>query len=366
MVLITRHVKINIQIEFVLISIQLNFTFKNLRSFVLAIWLIYFPESPKFLAEHDERELSLEILMKVFRINTGRSEKEYKVTGVKKISFASVHKIHSHLYVTVKKLRLYKSKELKLLLKAAARYTGKLFSEKYLLRTIFLFGIQFGLTCSYYTLMLWFPELFNRYKIFHMIKGYSNVSICEISKELIKRSDEVEKIQSETAIDNDVYTETLYLGLACLPLSLLFPFIVHRVGSRLLLGIGLAFDSLAVFLILFAKTELQNLILSCVFKLLASISISLLYAITVDLYSAKIRVIAAALGMSIGRCAALLGNVIFGYFIDTVCYLPFITFGILLLISSILTFLLPTPDPKLHFGEEEPRIHRKRSLLSHL
>lgn len=48
-------------------------------SLFLGLWLIVFPESPKFLLEHGESDKALEILTHIFIKNTGKSSEEYPV-----------------------------------------------------------------------------------------------------------------------------------------------------------------------------------------------------------------------------------------------------------------------------------------------
>lgn len=67
---------------------------------------------------------------------------------------------------STRSLKLHKRKDLKVLLKEVRDLTTALCKSPYLRNTLLACGIQFGLTSSYYTLMVWFPELFTRYIIF--------------------------------------------------------------------------------------------------------------------------------------------------------------------------------------------------------
>lgn len=66
----------------------------------------------------------------------------------------------------MRSLKLHKRKDLKVLLKEVKDLTTALCKKPYLKNTLLACGIQFGLTSSYYTLMVWFPELFTRYIMF--------------------------------------------------------------------------------------------------------------------------------------------------------------------------------------------------------
>lgn len=59
-------------------------------------------------------------------------------------------------------LKLLKHKDLKVLCSEVWDLTKQLCRPPYLRNTVLACAIQFGLTSSYYTLMVWFPELFTR------------------------------------------------------------------------------------------------------------------------------------------------------------------------------------------------------------
>lgn len=51
-----------------------------LPSILIGIWLMFFPESPKFLLECGETEAALDILRDIFHSNTGKDPSEYPVS----------------------------------------------------------------------------------------------------------------------------------------------------------------------------------------------------------------------------------------------------------------------------------------------
>lgn len=87
----------------------------------------------------------------------------------------------------MRSLKLHKRKDLKVLLKEVKDLTTALCKKPYLKNTLLACGIQFGLTSSYYTLMVWFPELFTRYIMF----------ICNIFLKRKKRKTKKKKIENK-------------------------------------------------------------------------------------------------------------------------------------------------------------------------
>jgi len=107
-----------------------------------------------------------------------------------------------------------------------------MYREIYNINTILLY-----LTRSYYTLMMWFPELFNRFEKFEQQQPGKDVSVCQVSSVYIEQNgvlNTADLCGSEVA--ESVYTHTLWIGIACIPTSLWMPLCVHRLGAKFFLG----------------------------------------------------------------------------------------------------------------------------------
>lgn len=82
---------------------------------------------------------------------------------------------------SIRTMRLRKPKELRILFSEIWDQTKALCKAPHLRNTIITCAIQFGLTTSYYTLMVWFPELFNRFEEFETAYPGESASVCEVS-----------------------------------------------------------------------------------------------------------------------------------------------------------------------------------------
>lgn len=89
---------------------------------------------------------------------------------------------------------------------------------------------------SYYTLMIWFPELFNRYEEFEHRFPNQSASVCDVSSIVVKDDSNGDPYDCEKIIDESVYTHTLIVGLACIPTSLWLPLCVHKLGAKFFLS----------------------------------------------------------------------------------------------------------------------------------
>ncbi|KAK9754895.1 Sugar transporter [Popillia japonica] len=313
----------------------------SLPSILLGIWLCSFPESPKFLLECGEPDEALEILRDIYKSNTGDSGANYPIRSLREKE-RTLSVVSTQSTKSIRTLRIRKPKELKLLLQEIWMQTKALLKPPHVKYTVITCLIQFGLTSSYYTLMIWFPELFYRFEEFETLYPDSSATVCEVSSIVSNATAvHVRSIECEPIADS-VYLHTLIIGLACIPTSFWLPLCVHRLGAKFFLIFSLLVAAGVTFGLYFVNSSLTNLILSCIFEALTSLGISTVYCVMVDLFPTNLRVMAAALSLTFGRGGALLGNLLFGMLIDQVCIVPIVLFGGLLVGSGLLCFLLPS------------------------
>ncbi|XP_044727137.1 synaptic vesicle glycoprotein 2B-like isoform X2 [Chrysoperla carnea] len=326
-----------------------NFTFASWNLFVaicalpslaIGFWLFAFPESPKFLLECGESEAALDILKDIYVMNTNEPRGTYPVRSLREKARA-LSVISQQSAKSVRSLSIRKPKELRMLLQEIWIQTKALCRPPHLKWTIITCTIQFGLTTSYYTLMIWFPELFYRFEEYEKLHPGETASVCEVSQVVVTNSTTEDVYCDNEPIKNDVFLHTLIIGLACIPTSFWLPLCVHRLGTKFFLVFSLLVAAAVTLGLYFVKSAAQNLILSCIFEALTSLGISTVYCILVDLFPTNLRVMAAALSLTWGRGGALLGNLLFGYLIDLNCVIPIVLFSFLLFVSGLLCFTLP-------------------------
>ncbi|XP_022909422.1 synaptic vesicle glycoprotein 2B-like [Onthophagus taurus] len=318
----------------------------SIPSILLGVWLFFFPESPKFLLDIGEPDAALDILKNIYSSNSGDSASNYPIKSLREKS-RTFSVISSQSNKSIRSLSLRKPKELKMLIAEIWAQTKALCKAPHLKYTIITCLIQFGLTTSYYTLMIWFPELFYRFEEFETMHPGESASVCDVSASVTNAT----RMFRETAnpadefcgepIEDSVYLHTLIIGIACIPTSLWLPLCVHKLGAKFFLIFSLLVAAGVTFGLYFVTSSTSNLVLSCIFEALTSLGISTVYCVMVDLFPTNLRVMAAALSLTFGRLGALLGNVLFGYLIDLECVVPIVLFGSLLVGAGLLCFLLP-------------------------
>lgn len=178
-----------------------------LPSLVIGILLFFFPESPKYLLEVGESEWALDVLTGIYQMNTGRQKRDFPIKSLKGKTIES--NIES-----LRGLSFKKFSHLRLLIVEVWLQTRALCKPPHLKNTLITCAIQFGLTASYYTLMNWFPEIFNRFDEFEKHYPGNESSLCVVSSINIAENG-TDILCGDHDIDSDVYYHTLIIGIAC-------------------------------------------------------------------------------------------------------------------------------------------------------
>lgn len=84
---------------------------------------------------------------------------------------------------------------------------------------------------SYYTLIIWFPELFYRFEEFEHAHPGEIASVCDVSSIVVGDED-----LCGDPVQDSVFIHTIIIGAACIPTSFWLPLCVHKLGAKFFLG----------------------------------------------------------------------------------------------------------------------------------
>lgn len=86
-------------------------------------------------------------------------------------------------------------------------------------------------------LILWFPELMNRFRSYETLypENHNRTTMCEIVS-MFKIEPEVTDTKCNDHIDESVYMNIIIIGIACIPTSLIVPLFVNKLGLRFFIG----------------------------------------------------------------------------------------------------------------------------------
>ncbi|VVC44488.1 Hypothetical protein CINCED_3A025275 [Cinara cedri] len=293
----------------------------SLPSIILACLVMMLPESPKFLIAQGKHDETLDCLKFVYRWNN-KKDTEFPVTSVIIPDF--IDKQNNNFFIG-----LFNS-------------AIELFTSKFKNIAIITSIIHFCATTSYYMLILWFPELMNRFRWYETLhsENQNSTTMCEIVS-MFKIEPEVKDAKCDDHIDESVYMNIIIIGFACIPTSLIVPLFVNKLGLRFFTVFSFLGSGISAAWLYFITSSIENLVLSSIFEAFSSIGISLLYCITVELFPTEYRGMAASIGTMFGKVGALMGNILIGVFIDVHCIVPIIVSCSFLIISALLVLVLP-------------------------
>ena len=115
----------------------------------------------------------------------------------------------------------------------------------------------------------------------------------------------------------------------------------HKKYHRFLSVLSMALSGGCVFLIYLVTSEAINLALSCAFGLVSTMGFNALDCLGIELFPTNVRSTAMAVTLAVARIGAILGNVVFGYFIEISCSVPILLVASLLLAGGLLSIKLP-------------------------
>nr|XP_023030292.1 synaptic vesicle glycoprotein 2B-like [Leptinotarsa decemlineata] len=224
-------------------------------------------------------------------------------------------------------------------------YLKVLFSQPYLRYLAITSFADFGLMMSYYTLIMWFPEIFSRFYEFEVQHPNLTAGIVEVFQNNATRNNIFFSfLPCDPSIDFRVFLDTFIIGLSCIPTSVSLSYFMKKVGKISVLVFCLMTSGLATLSLIWVRSTWQTLVLSCFFEALTSILESVLFCVVVDLFPTNLRAIALAITAMSGRLGAILGNIIFGILIDINCLIPIYLFGLLLFASGLLCLAIPRTE----------------------
>ncbi|KAM3956171.1 synaptic vesicle glycoprotein 2B [Aphomia sociella] len=308
----------------------------GIPSMLVVLLLIPFPESPRYLLHANRPEEALQVLQKIFVVNTKLSAKDFPVESMISTGDGDEEEVVS---------ADNNGNETKSPLTWSQRWQAFWFRKKMLVTPPYIgllvlcCFVDFGLMFSYYTLMMWFPDLFERFGQFSSMYPGVSAGVCEVS---LKVANETSILASKpTTLDDNVYTHTLVVALSCLPTALWVGITINIVGKKLMLVMMLISSGLAALGLNLVRSSLENLILSCVFEAIVSCTEAVLFCVICEIFPTKVAATAMAVTVMCGRVGAIVGNVVFGALVDQHCVVPIYMFGTFLITSGLLCIILP-------------------------
>ncbi|KAK3914376.1 Synaptic vesicle glycoprotein 2B [Frankliniella fusca] len=280
-----------------------------------ALLALRLPETPKYLVSRGRPEEALAVLRGMYAANTGRGAAEYPVR--------------------------------------ALAATLSLFRAPLLARTAVVCALLSLNEFGYYGLVLWLPELFNRFDTYYDLhpEAAGSVTVCELSRTwaatatggAAATAEEEAGCAAGEAINEAVFVETLTVSGVCLAAYVLAAPVAGRVGRRALpFALHVASGVLAAG-IYFVNSAASNLAVSSLFQALAATANTTVFAVMADTFPTRVSAVGCCCAIFSGRVSAAVSNLVMGALLDTSCEVPIFLFSATLIGGGLLCVLVPPP-----------------------
>ncbi|XP_059059585.1 synaptic vesicle glycoprotein 2A-like [Achroia grisella] len=313
----------------------------NFYLFIMSLWslsafLLYLllPESPKYLVIQKKYSEAREILIRIYKINTGKSAETYPFKDIWK---------------ETKKITNGTNENLEVKATLSNQIVKGLHNIKPMFRrplVIFLSMIctMNCITMSLYNVIrLWFPQVST---VVEHYASTNNQDLCV----MLDAYAEDEKLRTynvtnEECIPNksgdETYTNSLIIGCFCLLSLIVSSILVNKVGKKVLIitaGVICCFSTLGI---RFANSKVAVVVLFALDTSVSQAVMALNQAIIVESFPTTTRTLAISMMMMVGRIGTLVGNVTFPILLSMSCEIPFYTLFGCMISVVILAFFLP-------------------------
>lgn len=309
----------------------------GLPSLLCAFALLKIPESPKFTFVQGNSEKAIETIQWMHKLNTRGKESLLQITSILDESEAQQKK---KCYEDVGNAKGFKT-----LMKLIWNQTAPLFMSPYLNKTAIVCILQFGIYFTSNGMYMFFPDIFNRAAELQE-SGVNRTTLChavyatQIDLSKLNKNDteiipECNQKLDIIAYEHSFILELLYaLGFAVIGL------IINAVGKLPILVFVFVCCGISGVLVVFIDVPLLAMWLYLVL-LTCGYCISVVNAVTVDLFPTNLRAMAICISLMFGRLGSVVGATMVGILLDTQCEMTFWISGISLVGCGVLSFFIP-------------------------
>ena len=105
---------------------------------------------------------------------------------------------------------------------------------------------------------------------------------------------------------------------------------MDKLGRKFFLCLSMILSGATAFLIYIVNSSIMNLVLSCLFGAVSTMGFNSLDCLSVEVFPTHLRSSAMAVTLVSARLGAILGNLVFGLFLEVQCAVPILTVASLL------------------------------------
>ncbi|XP_044584245.1 synaptic vesicle glycoprotein 2A-like isoform X1 [Cotesia glomerata] len=307
----------------------------SLFSPIIALWLIFFSETPKYLAETSQNKRLMALLNQMYQENTGNSNQNF-TEKLKQLENKTINELLTNSEDETAKHIIFSK-----MIQQYWHQVASLFKPQFLKMTLIGVIIAYSVMFSYYAMLIWHGEVFERFATFEEQFPNTTASICTISRQVLSLLNNESKADCESDLHSASYTHNIILASGLIPLTLLATFSVHKFGLKWCLITYCIAGGIFGASFLLVNNSTENFIVFSFSELLASISIVLIISVTIENYPTHLRISATFFINLCGRLGALVGSFLVGHLINHYCYSLILIIAGHLLAAGFLSIFIP-------------------------
>lgn len=309
-----------------------------LPSFVVAILLFFLPESPKFLLTRGKSEEAIAIFKHIYHVNTGNDAEDYPVKHL--ILEEEYQRALDDEANQVKRGKCVRT------VSNILDNSKQLFVAPILKFTVISIVINFTFHIGYYGLMMWFPEMFNRFDEYNRIRPNETANACQVTDFVINLGSQQVGATCSEKISQSVFMESLITVAAALPSNIIAVLGMDRLGRKFFLVFSTLSSGTCAASLYFVHNKIQNLIVSATFSSVISCGNAALDCLITEIFPTNLRATGIAISMVAARLGGIIGNIVIATLLDLYCPAPTFIVAGLLIFGGLLCLFLPNTDRK--------------------
>ncbi|KAM8705918.1 hypothetical protein ACLKA7_010247 [Drosophila subpalustris] len=324
-------------------------------SLISGLVMYAMPESPKFLMSQGRNKEALEMLQRIYHINTGKPKDTYPIKSlVLEVPSRDAHE--DEVIYTIEKSGdntepvKRQSRTLLESLRAGMLQMKPMFHKPLLGLALHCYTMQFCIFLGVNTIRLWLPQLFAsmaEYEAQYADEGGS-ATMCTILEYSVNKTTETLTNHENVCAGPKIVSMDMYINNIIVAFCGLVGFsfagaIVKLIGAKRLITYGLLVSGFLGIGLYWSINSLTTVAISSAFGTVSGVAIASVMSAVIALFPTQLRSLVVAIAMMFGRLGALSGNILFPVFIQIGCVPPFVMVASVMLLAALLSIFIPNP-----------------------
>ncbi|XP_050513373.1 uncharacterized protein LOC126889290 [Diabrotica virgifera virgifera] len=303
----------------------------SMGTFLSAIGFWFIPESPKYLMAYGKNTEALAVFQKVYRWNTGKTNKDYPIKALKEELEATIRgtqKRRASVQIAVNKFFVH---------------------LKPLFKPPVVFHLILACTMSYMVMMsggmlkYWLPQILQYSNSNEFSNNSTTFSVCNMINTLAKPKIESSEV-CRVVIKTSVYKNALIIAGPEVLIFALSGLVVSYFGKKKLIAILCIISSASAIGLYFAPNSTLMITLFGIYIPFVDLAAIFGITITLEVFATHFRTLAVSFHLMSARLGSITANMLFSSLVATGCITPFAVCCILTATISFLTFLYPNTE----------------------